>query len=630
MNQNKHKIIIGFFLVVAFIYSVRIFYIQIATDRYKTRAESILSRIEKIPAYRGLIYDRNKKLLVYNKPIYALEAVKKDVDTTKKAEICALLGITEQYFDAAMKKAPNKYMPFTFIPEFEQIEYAKIQDRFDYKGFSFVTKIIRAYPHKNLANTLGYVAEISQKQLDRDTTKYYRSRDLIGFSGLEKTYEAELKGRRGVKYIKVSAKGLPMGSFNNGIFDTVAQRGKNLYTTIDLELQQYGEKLMENKIGGIVAIDPKTGGILSMITAPTYDPNQLTGKYYSKNYGKMLMDKTKPLYNRAVQATYPPGSIFKILQSLVGLQDGSTTTTEQINVSDISIGDHAPAGFYDYKRAIMLSSNRYFVKLYYRMLDKGLDKNMYKNTHKSFALWYKQIISFGLGSKLGTDIANESSGKVPSTDFYDKRYGKYRWFKTYIYSNSIGQGELLVTPLQMANMAAIIANMGYFYTPHFVQSIDGDKSLVKQFYTKRYTTVNHREYYQGVKDAMEMVVTSGTARSAIIKDIAVCGKTGTIENPHGEDHSCFIAFAPKDNPKIAIAVYIENAGFGATWAAPIASLMIEKYIKREITDKWKEKRILDKRFINIPPPVLPKDSTKKSIQTIPIVVPGQKTVSNIH
>jgi penicillin-binding protein 2 len=399
-----------------------------------------------------------------------------------------------------------------------------------------------------------------------------------------------------------------MGSFKEGAYDTTAERGKNLHTSLDLELQQYGEELMKNKIGGIVAIDPKTGGILSMVTSPTYDPNGLTGKHYSKNYTTLVRDKNKPLYNRAVQATYPPGSIFKIVQALVGLGDGSTTVDEQINVSDISIGDHAPAGFYDYKRAIQLSSNRYFVKLYFRMLDKGLDQNMYKNTHKSFALWYESVISFGLGSKLGTDIANESSGKVPSTDYYDKRYGKYRWFRTYIYSNAIGQGELLVTPLQMANMAAIIANNGYFYTPHFVQSIDGDKSLVKEFYKKRYTAVQNPIFYQGVKDAMELVVTSGTAGRARLKDIIVCGKTGTIENPHGEDHSCFIAFAPKDDPKIAIAVYVENAGFGGTWAAPIASLMIEKYIKREISDLAKEKRILEKDFIT--PVILKVDSLK--------------------
>jgi penicillin-binding protein 2 len=623
MNSNKHYIIIGFFVTVAFIYLVRLFYIQVATDRYKIAAETRLSDVEKIPAYRGLIYDRKGELLVFNKAIYQLEAKKREIDTTKKAEICKLLEIKEEKFDSLYRsKKEQLSLPFVFLEEVSQEHYARIQDRFDFKGFEFVTRIIRSYPHKNLANTLGYIAEISQAQLDKDTTHYYRKSDLIGFSGLEKTYEPYLRGKRGVKYIKMSAKRVPMGSFMDGAYDTLPERGKNLYTTIDLELQQYGEKLMENKIGGVVAIDPKTGGILSMITSPTYDPNLFTGEQFSKNYGPLVRDKSKPLYNRAVQAQYPPGSIFKILQSLVALGDGSTTVDEQINVSDIRIGDHAPAGFYDYKRAIQLSSNRYFVKLYYRMLDKQLDANMYKNTHKSFALWYESIISFGLGSRLGTDIANEGRGQVPSTDFYDKRYGKYRWFRTYIYSNAIGQGELLVTPLQMANMAAIIANRGYYYTPHFVQSIDKDKSLVEKFYQKHYTKVQNKAYYDGVADAMESVVMSGTARSAIIKNIAVCGKTGTIENPHGEDHSCFIAFAPKDNPKIAIAVYVENAGFGATWAAPIAALMIEKYLKDSITDSWREKRILEKRFINIPEPVIPKDSTTKEtkpVATLPTV-----------
>lgn len=597
MNKQKPYIIIALFIFVAIVFLTRIFYFQVVTDKFKKRAESLLSKKEITPAYRGLIYDRNNTLLVYNKPVYEIEAIKKNVEPKYRQQICELLDITEDEYEEKFK-GRRSYLPFTFIKEISQEKYAQIQDRFDFPGFDFIPKIIRAYPHRSLANTLGYVGEISQRKLDRDTTGYYRASDLIGLTGLEKTYEKDLKGNRGIKYIKVDAKRVAVGSLYDGQLDTLPIKGKDLYTTIDLELQKYGEKLLDNKIGGIVAIDPKTGGILSMITNPTYDPNLLAGKQYSKNYAELLKDTLKPLFNRAVQASYPPGSIFKVLQTVIALGDSSTNLTEQIYCDGSLIGDHASPGYYNYHRGIMLSSNNYYVKLYYRMLDKNLHSNMYTDTKLSYDLWYKNITSFGLGSKLRTDIANESSGNVPTSKYYDKIHGKNRWYRSAIKSNAIGQGELLVTPLQMANMAAIIANKGFYYTPHFVQSIDKSKEGIERFYIKNKTTVENEEYYTKVADAMEAVVLRGTARRAITKDISVCGKTGTIENPHGEDHSCFIAFAPKENPQIAIAVYVENAGYGGTWAGPIASLMIEKYIKGEISNQRKEDRILAKNFIN--------------------------------
>lgn len=573
---------------------------QVGTDKYKIKAESVLSRVEVQPAYRGIIYDRKGKILAYNKPVFELLGVKRNMSEALKSQVCEVLKITEAQYDEKLKTFKTSYLPYTFIKEITPEEYSKIRDKFDFPGFEFRPKIIRAYPHQSLANTLGYVAEISERQLSRDTTGYYKSRDFIGWSGIEKTYESYLQGRRGVTYTKVDAKGVANGSFNGGKWDQVAQRGKNLTTTLDLELQQYGESLLKNKIGGIVAIDPKTGGILAMVTGPSYDPNLLSGEGYSRNYGTLLKDTLKPLYHRAVQASYPPGSIFKLLQTIVALGDSSTTLSEKIYCQHGRMGDHAPPGYYDYHRGIMLSSNTYYVQLFNRMLDKDIMPNMYDDTRESYKLWRKTVTSFGLGSKLGSDIANENGGQIPSAAFYDKVY-KGRWYSSYITSNAIGQGELLITPLQMANMTAILANKGFYYTPHLVSAVDGSTEPVKHFYKRRNTDVLNPSYYTAVANAMEDVVLRGTARRAITEGISICGKTGTIENPHGEDHSCFVAFAPKENPQIAVAVYVENSGYGGTWAAPIASLMIEKYLRGTISDKVKETRIIEKDFINPTP-----------------------------
>lgn len=597
MKDTKKYIVIGAFLLVGLVYISRLFYIQVGTDKYRMKAESVLSRVEIQPAYRGIIYDRKGKILAYNKPVFELLGVKRNMSEKFKPQVCEVLKITQAEYDEKIKTFKTSYLPYTFIKEITPEQYSKIRDKFDFPGFEFRPKIIRAYPHKSLANTLGYVAEISDRQLSRDTTGYYKSRDFIGWSGIEKTYERYLQGKRGVTYTKVDAKGVANGTFNEGKWDQVAQKGQNLTTTLDLELQQYGESLLKNKIGGIVAINPKTGGILSMVTGPSYDPNLLSGEGYSRNYGTLVRDTLKPLYHRAVQASYPPGSIFKLLQTIVALGDSSTTLNEKIYCRYGRMGDHAPQGYYDYHRGIMLSSNTYYVQLFNRMLDKDIMPNMYDDTRESYKLWYKTITSFGLGSKLGSDIANENAGQIPSAAFYDKVY-KGRWYSSYITSNAIGQGELLITPLQMANMTAILANQGFFYTPHIVSAVDGSTEPVKEFYKRRDSDILNPRYYTAVANAMEDVVLRGTARRAITKGISVCGKTGTIENPHGEDHSCFVAFAPKENPQIAIAVYVENAGYGGTWAAPIASLMIEKYLKGTISDPYKEARILEKDFIN--------------------------------
>jgi len=601
MSSNHKYIIVASFSLIALLYIGKLFQIQVANDKFSTLAQSRLSTSDKLPAYRGLIYDKNGEILVYNKPVFQVQFLKKDINPNNRNKICKLLDLTLEEYEEALKTQKRSYLPGILVKELTPEKYASIRDQFDFPGFSFVPQIIRSYPHQSLANTLGYIAEISKGQLRRDTTNYYEQGDLIGFTGLEKTYENYLRGKPGKKYFMLNRKRVRAGSFNEGKWDTLSQKGSNLKTTIDLNLQKYGERLLENKIASVVAIDPKTGGILSMISAPSYDPNALTGINYSKNNYTMQKDTLRPLYNRAVQSKYPPGSIFKLLQTLVALGDSSTTLKDRILCRYGVIGDHARPGYYDYHRAIMLSSNTYYVNLFYRMLDKDIYPNsFFKDARASYEIWENTMRSFGLGQRLGLDVPNESSGNIPSANYYDRVYGKHRWAGSTIKSNAIGQGEVQLSPLQMANMTAIIANKGYYYKPHIVESIDGKHEGLEQFYIKQKTGVTNPIYYEAVADAMEDVINRGTALRARTKGIAICGKTGTIENRKGEDHSCFVAFAPKDDPQIAIAVYVENAGYGGRWAAPIASLMIEKYLTGTISNKYKETRVLEKRFINLP------------------------------
>lgn len=600
MSANYKYIIIALFSFIALLYIGKLFQIQVASDKFSTLAQARLSDSDKLPAYRGLIYDRNGEILVYNKPVFQVQFLKKDINPENKSKVCKLLKLEPEQYDSLLNTQKRSYLPGILVKEISPEDYATIRDQFDFPGFQFVSKIIRAYPHQSLSNTLGYIGEINKRQLKRDTTNYYESGDLIGLSGLEKTYEKHLRGKHGIKYYMLNRKRVRSGPFNNGDWDTLSIKGSNLKTTIDLELQKYGERLLANKIGGIVALDPKTGGVLSIVTSPSYDPNMLTGINYAKNSGTLQKDTLLPLYNRAIQSKYPPGSIFKLLQTVVGLGDSSTTLKDKIYCRSGIIGDHAPPGYYNCHRAIMLSSNTYYVMLYRRMLDKEIIPNSYfKDARASYEIWYNTMSTFGLGSRLGLDIPNESSGRLPKASFYDRIHGKYRWATSTIRSNAIGQGEIELSPLQMANMAAIIANKGYYYKPHLVETINGKKEGLEQFYEKQVTAVTQPEYYDAVADAMEDVINRGTALRARTKDIAICGKTGTIENKKGEDHSCFIAYAPKEDPKIAIAVYVENAGYGGRWAAPIASLMIEKYLKNSISNKYKENRVLEKRFINL-------------------------------
>ncbi|MFP5471151.1 MAG: peptidoglycan D,D-transpeptidase FtsI family protein [Bacteroidia bacterium] len=596
-SQNRALIIIMSFLIVGLIYILRLFYIQVVDDTWKLRAEEISFAQKSIKPARGLIFDRNGEVLVATAPVYNLLVTPNKILDFDTLHFCKVLGINKEIFLKKIEEASTGYnKPFlqsVFEKDISPEDFSRIAPLLvSFKGFEFEINSERYYPASTAPHILGYIREVSQEFLDADTSKYYRARDKIGINGIESFYERELRGERGLRrYLKDSK-----GKEKKEVDAIYAISGKNLYSTIDKELQTYGELLMANKIGSIVAIDPSTGEILAMVSAPTYNPNDLTGRDFTKHWNELLgNDSLKPLINRAVyNDSYRPGSIFKLVQSLVALEMKVIDTNSGFACLKSLIGCHNHPPAHNIKTAIQHSCNPYFYQVYKRVIMQGKSSSIFVDSRLGLIEWNKHVASFGLGTKLGTDIPGVKKGRVPDTAFYDRWYGKNRWAFSTIYSNSIGEGELGVSPLQMANLAAIIANRGYYYTPHLVRKISENGTKKPEYLVKRYTTVD-QVYFQSVVDGMEQVVLSGTGRQAQVDSVSVCGKTGTVQNESFNDHSVFIAFAPKDNPKIAIAVYVEYGTWGGTWAAPIASLMIEKYLKGEVTSvkgKAKEERAL--------------------------------------
>jgi penicillin-binding protein 2 len=598
--EERRFTILLIFITVLVIFSIRLFYMQIINDYWKDRAAQISEY--KVYTYppRGIIYDRNGKKMVENKTFYDLMVIPKylkEIDTTA---FCKLVGITKEQFIKKINEAKkySRYVPSPFEKQISSDNFERISEElYKYPGFYAQERMLRGYSQEIGAHVLGYISEVDST--DIKANPYYRSGDFIGKKGLEQAYEYELRGVRGVKYILKDAIGNETGSFENGKYDTAAMQGHNLYCTIDANLQAYGEMLMQNKKGSIVCIEPSSGEILALISAPTYNPSLMTGREKGKNYLTLLRnDSLKPLYNRAIQAMYPPGSIFKMVQSLIALEEGVITTHTGFSCDKSLVGCHAHPTANDLKKAIQFSCNPYFYQTTRRIIQQGKSKNAFIDSELGLAKWTKYMHSFGLGIDLGIDMPSVKKGFIPDTAFYNqpwpKGHGKHRWAFSTIYSISIGQGEVLVTPLQMANIAAIIANRGYYYIPHFIKGI-GEKGNIPEYFLKKNHTLVSKTHFEFVADAMRAVVEEpgGTGGRAKIPGITVCGKTGTAENPHGEDHAVFIAFAPMENPKIAISVYVENAGFGGVWAAPIASLMMEKYIKGSVSDTLKEKQIKD-------------------------------------
>lgn len=599
MNDQRPITIVIAIVLVGVVLLTKLFLIQVADDSFLKRAErNAIQRVVDHP-YRGLVNDRNGNIMVYNNPIFDLMIIPKEFSVRDTSRFCEIFQISKEEliegYTAARKYSSVK--PSPLIKQISTSEFAKIQDYLiDYPGLFVMTRAVRSYPQPSAANALGYIGEISAAQLERDTLKYYRQGDYVGLSGIEGFYEKELRGKKGVKYKMVNVRGIDKGSFKGGELDTASIAGHNLTSTIDIELQKYGEMLMEGKRGSVVAIEPKTGEILSMISAPSYDPNVLTGSKFGTNYLLLNRDESRPLFNRPIMAMYPPGSIFKIVQSLVGLQMGVLTpnTTYACNRSLVACHNHSsPVNLFG---AIRNSCNPYYHQAYRAMINREVSGSTFKDTEIGLNAWREYVLKFGLGGPLGIDMYNEKGGSIPSSTLYDRVYGPGRWKYSTIYSLSIGQGEMLVTPLQMANLAAIFANKGFYYVPHLIKAIDGDSRRIPEKYRTKVEVGVDAHHFDMVQDAMEQAI-FGTAARAAIKDIAIAGKTGTAQNPQGEDHSVFIAFAPKEDPKIAIAVYVENAGWGGRAAASTASLMIEKYLRGEITRPSLEEYVLAGKFM---------------------------------
>ena len=595
---NRTYIIGGFFGLVILIFIIRLFSIQVLDDSFKTSSENNVIRKQTDYPRRGLIYDRNKELIVYNEAAYDLMITPKQAISLDTALICSLLDIDTLNLMKRIEKARNysMYKASVLMKQISVETYTKLQENmFLMPGFFVQTRTLRKYPYSTASHLLGYVGEVNQKIVK--SKPYYKEGDYIGVSGIEKAYEDKLRGQKGVKLLLKDVHNNIKGSFNDGKFDIKSKPGKDLQSSIDIFLQNYGESLMKNKRGSIVALEPSTGEILCLVSSPNYDPNILVGRKRSDNYLILNEDTiSKPLFNRASLAQYPPGSTFKLINALIGLQEKVIYSGSKFNCDQGYVyGEekrkmkcHPHRSPLNLIESISNSCNAYFCNVYRAIIEK------YPNTYEGYDVWRNYVTSFGLGNWLNNDLPTGQKGFVPTQKFYDRIYGKNRWKSLTNLSLSIGQDALLTTPIQMANMTAAIANRGYYYTPHIVKGIENDS--IDDRFRKPIRTMIDSSLFEIVIKGMQEVVEDeelGTSNIAKMENITVCGKTGTAQNPHGEDHSIFIGFAPKDNPKIALAVYVENGGWGSTWAVPIASLMIEKYLNDTIERDWLEKKIVE-------------------------------------
>lgn len=591
--SNRKYVIIALVIFTSAILILRLFYIQVIDRTYRTSAENNVLRYETQYPARGLIYDRNGKLIVYNQAAYDLLVIPAQTHAFDTARFIEILGITRQDFKARLKAAReySSRVPSVFIKMISFETYGLLQEElYRFPGFYPQARTLRKYTRPVAAHLLGYVGEVDDKLIARD--RYYRSGDYIGVSGIEKAYEQQLRGRKGVKISLVDVHNNIKGSYADGRYDTVSVPGTNLVSTIDIDLQEYGERLMNNKTGSIVAIEPSSGEILALVSSPAYDPSLLVGRIRSDNFAKLQADTLNPLFDRALMASYPPGSTFKIMNGLIGLQEGVITPATRFGCSmgyhagSLTVGCHSHSSPLDLAGAVMNSCNAWFCNAFRNILEN----RAYASVSEAYDRWRNYLVAFGFGNKLGIDLPNELPGFIPPRSYYDRYYGKDRWKALTVISLAIGQGEIGTTPLQMANMVATIANRGHFFVPHIVKKI-GEDGTAAPAYMKQYITGIDPDNFKPVIEGMEDAVNGGpgaTARGAALDSIIICGKTGTAQNPHGKDHSIFVAFAPKDDPRIAIAVYVENAGFGSTFAAPIASLMIEKYLTGDIKRKYLE------------------------------------------
>lgn len=586
---EKRKFVIGGVAIgIVFIYLVRLLLLQVTTDDYKKNADSnaFLNKIQ-YPS-RGAIYDRTGKLLVFNQPAYDITMIPKEVENLDTLDLCQTLNITREQFqkiitdmkDRRRNPGYSRYTNQLFMSQLSAEECGVFQEKlFKFRGFYIQRRTIRQYSYNSAAHALGDIGEVSMKDIEADD--YYIRGDYVGKQGVEKSYEKYLRGEKGVEVLLRDAHGRIQGNYMNGLYDKKPVAGKNLTLGLDIELQVLGEKLLTNKIGSIVAIEPETGEILCMVSSPSFDPRLMIGRQRGKNHTLLQRDMMKPLLNRSLMGVYPPGSTYKTAQALTFLQEEviqpSTTypCSHGFNYGRLHVGCHAHGAPLPLVPAIATSCNSYFCWGLFRMFGD----RKYGSPQKAITVWKDHMVSMGFGYRLGTDLPGERPGLIPNAEFYNKPY-QGRWNGLTVISISIGQGEILTTPLQIANLGATIANRGFFITPHIVKSVQNEP-LDSIYRDRKYTTIERR-HYETIVEGMRAAVTGGTCRTGAIPGIEVCGKTGTAQN-RGHDHSVFLGFAPMNNPKIAIVVYVENGGWGATYGVPIGSLMMEQYLNRKLS-----------------------------------------------
>ncbi len=603
--EKRKYIIGGFILIIAIIYAVRLFDLQLNDERYKRSADSNAFLKKTVFPSRGLMYDRDGELVVYNQPAYDVMLIPRDVQPFDTADFCETIHITpdqlrkrfEDMRDKRLNPGYSSYTPQRLITQLSSQDYGRLQEKlYRFPGFFIQKRILRQYNYATAANVLGNLREVSATDIDNDS--YYAPGDYTGDLGVERSYEPYLRGVKGVEILIRDARGRIQGRYDNGAHDVAPVSGRDLKLSLDIRLQQYAESLMTGTRGAVVAIEPKTGEILCLVSSPGYDPRLLVGRPRGENYKKLEQVEGLPLFDRALSGRYPPGSTFKPTQGLILLQEGIITTSTTypcfhgyIN-GGLRVGCHAHGSPLPLKPALQTSCNAYFCWGFKNMIDR---RSKYGSPANALEIWKNHLVSMGYGYPLGVDLPHENRGFLPNSKFYSKYYGEGHWSANTIISVSIGQGEILATPLQIANLAATIANRGWFITPHAVKEIQ-DTVLPDALLERRRPTIDEKWYHE-VAEGMRMAVTGGTCRRAAIPGIDVAGKTGTAQNPHGKDHSAFMGFAPYDDPKIAVAVYVENGGFGAVFGVPIGSLVMEKYLTDSISPS---RKYMEDQMMNTP------------------------------
>mgnify|MGYP000557236293 CR=1 FL=1 len=593
--MERKYLFYAFFVGLALIFVTRLFYLQVIRTDYRLSADSNVTRKEKVYPGRGLIFDRNHQLLVGNQSAYDIMVIPRQVTSLDTAFFCKLIGIEGESFLQKMQQAKNysSYKPTIFLKQLSKERYVYLQEKMNqFPGFFQQKRILREYEYPSAANVVGFIGEASDKFLAKNNT--YNKGDLVGKTGIEKSYEDVLRGSPGVQFKMVDVHNRIKGKYEGGKYDTLPTPGADVTCTIDIDLQRLGEQLMQGKRGSIVAIEPSTGEILALVTAPNYDPNLMVGRERNKNYNTLYVDSvSKPLYDRGLLAEYPPGSPFKVVNALVALQEGvlrpqSTYTCHHgFRFGRLHVACHCGTGYpIALRTSISKSCNNYYCRVFKSIIEK------YPTAQEGMDVWSNHVKSFGLGKFLNNDLPTGRKGFVPTSSYYDKAFGYTGWKAVSTISLGIGQGEMLVTPVQLANMTAVIANRGHYFTPHILKKIGGEQIDNPNFTEPKHSSIEPKHFDEVINGMLD-VFEKGTARGSRHDSITMCGKTGTAENPHGQDHSIFISFAPKDQPKIAIAIIVENGYWGSRWAAPIASLLTEFYLTGKIEREAMMQRMLD-------------------------------------